>query len=300
LEPSTRFNIEIAWERLEHGPREKRAAYGAIGLRVGNDLLTEAHDTFVGRVRQAVHLSGYLLAQWLAWNWWRLLWEPEGSPLSLTWKMAHKLTTIGGGYVWPNVTCTSDGARMLLQATPTPTRANEPLRYVANVRQAISVHEFEAGAAEFIERVLEKLRSEGVHESNLAHIWRDVCEERRDDEASWYRHLEATMGFDPGEGDASFIDGLIADEKPLGRLGVAELASVASTPVRANDLEALASTLGFDAQLTTDIPSSQELTTTAGDTHDEASASHPAWIVGETAANALRARESLDGNPLTE
>ena len=36
--------------------------------------MTEAEDAFVKRVRKEVYLSAYRLAEWLAWNWWRLRW----------------------------------------------------------------------------------------------------------------------------------------------------------------------------------------------------------------------------------
>jgi len=85
---SAGFSIEIDWERLEHGTPEERATFGAIGIHVDGVWLTEAHDTFVNRVRQKVHLSGYRLAHWLAWNWWRLRWNrnANGSPLTGGWR----------------------------------------------------------------------------------------------------------------------------------------------------------------------------------------------------------------------
>ena len=85
----SRFAIEIEWERLERGLPEESGTFGAIGMRVDTAWLTEAHDTFARRVRQKVHLSGYQLAQWLAWNWWRLRWETKRSYLQL--EMDHTL-----------------------------------------------------------------------------------------------------------------------------------------------------------------------------------------------------------------
>ena len=88
-----RFSIEVDWERLESGSPEDRATYGAIGIRLGNVWLTDAHDVFARRVRSKVYLSGYQLAQWFAWNWWRLRWEPKRQ--TVEWKMAHRFATIG-------------------------------------------------------------------------------------------------------------------------------------------------------------------------------------------------------------
>ena len=112
--------IDATWERLDAGCPEERACFAAIGIWCYDRWLTEAEDAFVKIVRQKVHLSGYLLSEWLAWNWWRLRWEPRRK--STDWSMAHHMTTIGGGYVWPNITITSDGERVVIQAEPTRSR----------------------------------------------------------------------------------------------------------------------------------------------------------------------------------
>ncbi len=291
---SPRFAIEVDWERLEHGPPEDRATFGAIGIRVDGAWLTEAHDTFVRRVRQKVHLSGYQLAQWLAWNWWRLRWEPRRQ--SLEWRMAHRLTTIGGGYVWPNVDCDSDGERVLLRALPARSRAAEPLRYVAEVSEVLPASEFQAGVEQFVELILEQLRTEGIRESNLERIWAHVGEERRDPESAWYRRLEAAMGFDPDEAAEQMVTALIDEGEALGRNGVAELAAGASRDVPApssRDLQDLADNTGHEASLTS-IP---RVPTEALDLQG---ASNPAWVVGEAAARALRSQERLGGEPLSD
>lgn len=294
MDVSPRFSIEIDWERLEHGPPEERATFGAIGLRVGETWLTEAHDAFVRRVRQKVHLSGYQLAQWLAWNWWRLRWETTHQ--SLDWRMAHRLTTIGGGYVWPNVDCSTDGERVLVRAAPTSSRAAEPLRYVAEVSEGLPVSEFEAGVDQFIELVAEQLRCEGISDSNLQRIWVQLQEERADPEAEWYRRLEAAMGFDPDEAGEQMVVALIAEGEALGLNAVAELAAGASRDAPApsfRELRELASTMGYEARLA-DIP---QIPAKARDSNGE---SKPAWIVGGAAAQALRNQERLGGGPLSD
>src|SRR5271170_2613800 len=113
---SAEFEIRADWEKLERGTPEDRACFAAIGLRYGNVWLTEAEDAFVNRVRGQVHLSAYRLAEWFAWNWWRLRWEPRTR--AVDWAFAHHMTTIGGGYVWPNLTIFSDGERVVWLAKP--------------------------------------------------------------------------------------------------------------------------------------------------------------------------------------
>jgi hypothetical protein len=220
---SRALSIEADWERLNSPVPEERACFAAIGIRYHEIWLSEAEDASVKRVRQKVYLSGYKLAEWLAWNWWRLRWEPRRR--STDWAMAHRLTTVGGGYVWPNNTISSDGERVLITAQPTQPRPAEPLRYIASVATVVPAAEFEAAVDAFIEQVRGQLLAEGINGSNLEQIWSDVLSERSDDEAKRKRHFEALLGFDPDEANVNVIERLIRDSNELGELSTAELAA---------------------------------------------------------------------------
>jgi hypothetical protein len=75
LTPELTINAE--WERLDEGSPEERACFAAVNILIGNSSMTEGVDAFVKRVRPAPLLSAYHLAEWIAWNWWRLRWEPR-------------------------------------------------------------------------------------------------------------------------------------------------------------------------------------------------------------------------------
>lgn len=289
-----RFSIEVDWERIESGSPEDRATYGAIGIRLGNVWLTDAHDVFARRVRSKVYLSGYQLAQWFAWNWWRLRWEPKRQ--TVEWKMAHRLPTIGGGYIWPNVEMLSDGERFLIRALPTRSRPAEPLRYVSDVAATLTATEFLIGVEDFVNLIVGQLSNEGVADTNLSKIWRYVCDERGDSNADWYRRLEAALGFDPDEADAKVVESLIADAEKVGTAGVAELAANASRGEclpSASELAALADSTGHDTRLS-DIPKlpAEELKALGAES--------PAWAVGESAAKMLRSQERLGDGVISD
>jgi len=201
---------------------------------------------------------------------------------------------IGGGFIWPKVECFADGERVLLQASPAPSRSAEPLRYVAEVRETLSAIEFQTGVDEFIELVVEQLRSEGISNSNLQRIWTHVIEEREDPQATWYRRLEAAMGFDPDEATEHTINSLIAEVEVLGRVGVAEIAAEAHRNMivpSSGELREFADTLGHRVNLATmpRIPVQDR----------SPRGSRPAWAVGEKAAQVLRQQERLDDQPLS-
>ncbi|MGH7116365.1 MAG: hypothetical protein ACREE9_17955, partial [Stellaceae bacterium] len=106
------LEIELAPEHLEEGTPEERACFGLLAIHAGPAALTSGIDWFVGAPRAGPLVSGYHAAEWFAWNWWRIRCEPQsGAP---DWWRAHRMTAIGEGYVWPNLTIFSDGVRTAL------------------------------------------------------------------------------------------------------------------------------------------------------------------------------------------
>ena len=286
------LSIKAEWEALDTGPPEERACFAAIGIFSGNLSLTEADDAFVKRLRSSVHLSAYRLAEWFAWNWWRQRWEPPTH--APDWAMVHRMTTIGGGYVWPKISIISDGELIKLIARPTEPHPAEPLRYIANIIAEFRAAEFEGAVSRFIEQVQGKLRVEGVETTNLDNVWSDVCAERSDSETAKRRQLEALLGFDSDEADASLLERRIIEVAELGENAIREMAATSSGRGKvptARDLRQIADDFGFDArqadaiQLRSDVqlPPTGEV---------------PAWRRGAVAAQELRAQENLDAKSI--
>lgn len=285
---NTSLNIVAEWEALSRGPPEERACFAAIGIRLGDVWLTRAEDAFVQRLRDKVHLSAYRLAEWLAWNWWRLRWEPRNRRPS--WVLAHRLSTIGGGYVWPNITVSSDGERIVLLTKPTQLRPSEPLRYVEDIAAIIRPSAFQDAVDLFIEQVRGQLRAEHLGDTNLDHIWNELLAERDDPEASGRRRLEALMGFDPDEAAPQQIETLVADAKLLGAQAINEVAA-GQELLTAKDFDEIAQSTGFDAS----PKDAARLTAVSLPVFGDA----PAWKRGAAAAFALRSSNNLGAAPIS-
>lgn len=281
--------LEIAaeWERLDQGAPEERACFAAIGIFAGEVPLTEAEDAFVKRMRSSVHLSAYKLAEWFAWNWWRQRWEPRTQ--AIDWATAHRMTTIGGGYVWPNITVISDGERILLVARPTELRSAEPLRYVANLAAVFRAVEFEGAVSRFVEQVRGKLHAEGIITSNLDDIWIDVIAERKNPETAERRRLEALLGLDPDEADTSLLERLVSEISEFGEYAIRELAATSSGSSNvptANRIRQIAHDQGISAR-----PADAVRLTSGAQLPPMGQV--PAWRRGAEAAQMLRAQEQL-------
>jgi hypothetical protein len=284
--------IEADWETLQSGTPEERACFAAIGIRHGKLWLTEAEDTLVNRVRNKVHLSAYRLAEWLAWNWWRLRWEPKTQPAD--WGLAHRMATIGGGYIWPNITVFSDGEQVFLAARPTMQRSTEPLRYIADMLAVVRASAFEDAVDGFIAQALGQLRDENLVGTNLEHLWEDVCAERADVLLSTRRKFEALLGFEPDQADPAVLDGLAADAQTLGVSAMSEVAAdhaPGGSVLTAAIIQDLAASMGYDA-------SPRNAVRLRSATHVPALGAVPAWQRGAAAARALRDQERLRAAPI--
>jgi hypothetical protein len=286
------LTIEANWERTDAGDPEERACFALFKIASGPVILTEGYDEYVRRLREGPLVSAYHAAEWFAWNWWRLRWEPRTKRPD--WPFAHQMSAIGQGYVWPNITIWSDGERTSLIAKPSTRPDAKPFRYITDRVLVVGAPQFEAAVDSFITQVLDRLTEEGLGETNLSRLWRDVSSERADPTVALRRKLEALSGADPDEANDT-LNQLIADAQEIGNEATAELAAdegmtggrhtVASLRAQARDL-------GHDARLKDavsllnvgDLPRIGEVA---------------AWKRGAEAARLLRKQEHLGAAPIS-
>jgi hypothetical protein len=206
------------------------------------------------------------------------------------------MTTIGGGYIWPNITIFSDGERVALIAKPTEERARTPFRYIADAAIVLQASEFESGTDIFIEKVLGRLDIEKVADSNLQTIWQSVLQERKAPTVSRARKLEALLGCDADESDPDILERLINDSNSLGAESVDEIAADHGgdgSVVTAQELRDIAAARGHDS-----IP--RNVARLAHGSGLPRLGQVPAWQLGAAAAKALRDQERLEGHRISD
>lgn len=292
---TTAWQITTDWHNLVAGSPEERACFAALGIYARGHCLTEGRDALACTLRSAPYLSAHALAEWLAWNWWRLRWEPQAQ--GPNWAFAHRLTSIGGGYIWPNISIYCDGERAMLAVKPTAERPETPFRYIADIACMVSAVELEQGIEVFVDEVLARLDAARLSDSNLARIWQDVQRERADPAIAMRRKLEALLGHDPEEADETVLNQLLADAEQIGAAAVHEMAASAgkagnAAPPTLATLRDLATHMGIVGHVQDGVKLSQLATRYSA-------AQTPAWRVGVDMAHVLRAQEALGDVPIT-
>ena len=289
------LRIFADWESLNEGGAEERSCFAAVGIQANNIWLTEGKDALANRLRQAPLLSAYHLAEWMAWNWWRLRWEPRAA--TMEWRLAHKMSNIGGGYVWPNITLFSDGERTALIARPSKEKTEAPFRYIADTAVVMPSSDYESEIDSFMEQVLSRLETEKIKETNLSKLWTEICFERKDPELSQIRKLEALMGRDPAEVESDLIARLISDANILSMSGIEELAA---------DIAHLSGHHLPSATELTDIAKKTGFCTHPNDMVnlawkiEQQQSQVPAWSIGADRAKALREQEKLGDGQISD
>jgi hypothetical protein len=230
------FSIDFNWLHRDYGCAEERATLAELVIRVGSCCITELEDRIARTVRPGARLSAYQLAQWFALNWWRLRWEPKRN--TINWKLAHQIGAAGKGYLWPDISLSSDGGTVTIRARPTAATDTQPVRYLNTLDAAIAVDDFEKAIQNFMDGVIGRLDNEVQSETALKTLWREILQERSDPASSNRRKLEAIMGFDPGDAPDLLLDMLEKMKNTYGCAAIEEIAA-ASPDNAAEDVNLL-------------------------------------------------------------
>ena len=220
---SAALRIDYEWLPCEYGSDEERATLAELAVFAGDFCATELDDGIAKTVRRFARLSALHLAEWLAVNWWRLLWEPKTDGLS--WRMSHKIGGAGGGYVWPDLSFSSNWESVLVSSCRTEQSEAQPIRYLNDFSVNIPILDFERCIDRFVSGTIARLSDTVRAETDLSVLWRDVINERRDRDLSGLRKLEACMGFDPDEAPQELVRSLRQATRRFGEGAVHEMAA---------------------------------------------------------------------------
>jgi hypothetical protein len=289
------LTIALAPERLEDGTPEERATFGLFTIAASAFYLTQGFDHYISATRNGPLVSGYHAAEWFAWNWWRLV--AEGRSFAPDWAFAHDMTTIGEGYVWPNVRIFSDGYRTALISVPSLLPDAKPFRYIGAPAVVIPTTAFIDALDLFIGAVVARVSEMGSGSTNLARAWTELLAERSHPSDAKRRRLEALLGCEPDAPPDAEIEGLMRDANVLGDAAVEEIAADHAQvrdhtpPATAEHLRALARVHGVARDFADSLD-----TVALSDATDRSTL--PAWRLGYDAARRVRENLGIADRPL--
>ena len=295
------LRIDLETQPLDTGAPHEAATFGLLEVTAAGKGLTACISVDSGnrQYRDGPCVSGYHLAEWLVWNWWRLRWEPRPPVRDVAppgWDMAHCMATIGEGYVWPNITFASDG----FQCDVLSDRSDEtdaPRFFYLGAPRAVSVSsvDFEREVDQFIGRILELVSGAGLADTNLQTLWHDLGIERNTPELARFRRLEALLGFDPDAQDAELIENRLTDAPLLGDNALAEIVTCAAEAdglLTARKITEITAASAFDMNPDAAFRLNAPMMAQWGNL--------AAWRIGVNVADTVRQESGLSNQPIAD
>ena len=193
--PTLDFTFD--WEDAEgvQGP-ELAGTWASLTIRAGESIVTRVEDARARTVRDFVYVPLYLLAEWLASNWWFLTHEIE-NPVKdgdTAFRRRHALGAGREGYAFPDLEVVPSGTR---------TRVRWASGFVPWTRVTfldggeawMDSGEFRQACAGLVDSVLRRLAALGVDDTFLEDEWTAV--QTADDEEAAFCRAAAGLGWDP-------------------------------------------------------------------------------------------------------
>jgi hypothetical protein len=151
------------------------------------------------------------LAFWLAENWWRLRWECVPSDgITPEWRLAHELSSIGGGYAWPQAAMWGEGERVGLFSRSDPPGVIGPVRFLTKGLEFIPATTFEEAVDRFLATACDNHAGFGSDRPALRSLVTTLKAERADPAIDAWRRVEAKLGFDPDDAPDPLMSAIAA------------------------------------------------------------------------------------------
>jgi hypothetical protein len=195
----------------------------SIVIRLGETVFTQLLRPGQDKLDDALQAPASQLAFWLVDNWWRLRFEcVPPTRASAQWRLAHDMTSIGGGFPWPRLRIWGEGERVGLASKSDREGVVGPVRYVTDALFFILGKDFESAIDQFLTLVADEKSGYGSDRDALGKLCKILRAERADPEIAQWRRVEAQLGFDPDQAPESLVEEVGRFSERYGIAGIEE------------------------------------------------------------------------------
>ena len=214
---SDELHIAADWRPGRYDDPAEAATAAEVTVAVGNQSLSSILDPATGATAFGARLPAVVLAQGIARNWWRLLYEPQHvferlvEP-DLRFEARHRLDSFTPGYVFPPIGIWSGGETVMVGMFRADQRFHDKSFLLPSRRSPWSVARGPAQDAlgAFIVSVLEQLHPAMSEYSELKSEWDRILHSTLDVDVSDWCTNAGRLGLDPYDGDTPDLSRLSA------------------------------------------------------------------------------------------
>ena len=153
-------------------------------------------------LKNGPYTSAYVVAKWMAHNWWRL--RHEGKPHTdveennLDWWESHNMMAADSAYVLPNLYLWREDEHIMVQSDTThPESYAHYLGANNGEPMQVSLESFDNAVDGFIRQTMSMLEEMDFKDTDLHVIHAELLKEQNDPELAEIREQEARGGQDP-------------------------------------------------------------------------------------------------------
>jgi len=205
------LEVSVRWPPgVEPGEDDPaRATFGWLRLAVGETALT-AHRTDNNQVGDEIQVPLYHMAEWIALNWWALLYEPKKSDDAendFDFRSRHWLGVARNGFALPDAWILPAGEKIEINAYARRLPAAR-IQFTTGSQVALNSSQVQTAFAGFVDQVFDRLRVAKIDGSLLEEAWSAVRETPPD--AEEFCRLMGSLGLSPYTGDHPEVEDLLA------------------------------------------------------------------------------------------
>ena len=176
---------------------ELASTWASLQVRVKDSVLTRVVDHSVGGVRGCIHVPLYPLAEWLATNWWFLLYESELpiGKLRPSFMDRHRIGPSREGYRFPDMCLVSDDTSTRVEWKHDRPQWSGLEFLVRDGCEWVDKHEFRQACTHLVNSVIGRLESCRISGTLLQEEWASIQSAEEDERV--FCETAAAIGWDP-------------------------------------------------------------------------------------------------------
>jgi len=238
-----------------------------------------AYETEGGVEHDHLEIPAYYLAEWIAENWWPLLWEPrkseEAKDEDPDFRFRHLISTAGHGFVLPHLNIEPAGESIHLYVTArTAQHTDARFRHIGDAQ--LQREHVEGALKDFVQGTVARLGSKATP---LGEAWSLVAS--TDEESGQFCRLMGALGLSPYEKHDSIERALDGASHVLSERQLLDLCLTAAP-------ENIVRSAYVAAKMKQALSKGPEIDLSPLPATRPDQLSLPAWKVGYGAAHALR------------
>lgn len=199
------FKITCNW--LDKAPKpsqdELEATLAAIRILVGKENVTEytpitdgSYNRLTEQVSEKLHIPAYFIGEWIAENWWPLLFEPRKTEElgNRLYDARHSLVSAQHGFALPDLRIEPMGAAVQLGCRGREVPPAE-VRFKNSAFETVARKSVQGVLEAFVKACAARLTACGIDGTPLQNAWSTI--ERTDSDEAIFCALAGSLGVDP-------------------------------------------------------------------------------------------------------